>query len=195
MPKADYDLMAIMHLAYGIHHILCNIDGNIFQPTRHPTKTCYKKRTKTYGIVDLQNIYHNPRIMHKVHFVLFLIIWWQWIFTHRPGWHFGWSAPVSLKRPCRMLDVVNAEYGDLTIKRQWYQAQDQETNKNSWHLKPKRLINQFHSCFLKFYNRIVKDSTKKYYLKITSKAPWAGTGVTGCWSTRSPLCWLTDKLT
>ena len=36
MPKADYDLMAIMYSAYGIHHILCNIDGNRFQPTRHP---------------------------------------------------------------------------------------------------------------------------------------------------------------
>ena len=35
MPKADY--MAIKYSAYGIHHILCNIDGNRFQPTRHPT--------------------------------------------------------------------------------------------------------------------------------------------------------------
>ena len=38
MPKADYDLMAIMYSAYGIHHILCNIDGNRFQPTRYPTR-------------------------------------------------------------------------------------------------------------------------------------------------------------
>ena len=37
MPKADYDLMAIMYSAYGIHHILCNIDGNRFQLTRDLT--------------------------------------------------------------------------------------------------------------------------------------------------------------
>ena len=28
MPKADYDFMAIMYSAYGIHFILCNVDGN-----------------------------------------------------------------------------------------------------------------------------------------------------------------------
>ena len=29
MPKADYDLMAIMYPAYGIHHILCNIPPKV----------------------------------------------------------------------------------------------------------------------------------------------------------------------
>ena len=28
IPKADYDLMAIMYSTNGIHHRLCNIDGN-----------------------------------------------------------------------------------------------------------------------------------------------------------------------
>ena len=32
MHKADYDLMAIMLAAYGIHYILCNVDGNKFRP-------------------------------------------------------------------------------------------------------------------------------------------------------------------
>ena len=38
MTKAEYDLMAIMYFAYGTHHSLSKIDGNKFQPTRHPTQ-------------------------------------------------------------------------------------------------------------------------------------------------------------